>query len=84
MGPVLALSTILVGSVIVAESTLTFLGVGLEAPSISWGLQLASAQAQFDNYPHMLVFPSVFLTVTVLSLIALGDLLRDALNPRTR
>jgi len=51
MGPVLALSTILVGSVIVAESTLTFLGVGLEAPSISWGLQLASAQAQFDNYP---------------------------------
>ncbi|SDP37184.1 oligopeptide transport system permease protein [Nakamurella panacisegetis] len=84
MGPVLALSTILVGAVIVAESTLTFLGVGLESPSISWGLQLASAQAQFDNYPHMLVFPSVFLTVTVLSLIALGDLLRDALNPRTR
>ena len=84
MGPVLALSTILVGSVIVAESTLTFLGVGLQAPSISWGLQLASAQAQFDNYPHILVFPSVFLTVTVLSLIALGDLLRDALNPRTR
>ncbi|MET3805527.1 ABC-type dipeptide/oligopeptide/nickel transport system permease subunit [Nakamurella sp. UYEF19] len=84
MGPVFALSTILVGAVIVAESTLTFLGVGLQSPSISWGLQLASAQAQFDNYPHMLVFPSVFLTVTVLSLIALGDLLRDVLNPRTR
>lgn len=84
MGLVLALSTILVGGVIVAESTLTFLSVGLEAPSISWGLQLASAQARFDNYPHKLVFPSVFLTVTVLSLIALGDLLRDALIPRTR
>lgn len=84
LGPALAVATITVGGVIVAESTLTFLGVGLQAPSVSWGLQLASAQAQFREYPHMLLFPSLFLSVTVISLIALGDLIRDALDPRGR
>ncbi|GAA2018336.1 ABC transporter permease [Nakamurella flavida] len=84
IGPVLAVATIMIGSVIVAESTLTFLGVGLQAPSISWGLQLASAQARFQNYPYMLLFPSLFLSATVIALIALGDLVRDALDPRTR
>lgn len=84
IGPVLAVATITIGGVIVAESTLTFLGVGLQSPSISWGLQLASAQGQFQQYPHMLVFPSLFLSVTVISVIALGDLLRDALDPRNR
>ena len=69
---------------IVAESTLTFLGVGLRSPSISWGLQLATAQSYFQSSPHLLIFPSLFLTVTVLSLITLGDILRDALDPKGR
>lgn len=84
IGPVLAIAATMVGSVIVAESTLTFLGVGLRAPSISWGLQLANAQAYFGNSPHMLLFPSIFLSVTVLALISLGDILRDALDPKGR
>lgn len=84
LGPVLAIATTMVGSVIVAESTLTFLGVGLRAPSISWGLQLSTAQSYFQSDPHLLVFPSLFLTVTVLSLITLGDILRDALDPKGR
>ncbi|WP_250445405.1 ABC transporter permease [Actinotalea sp. C106] len=84
IGPVLAVATISVGSVIVAESTLTFLGLGLRAPSISWGLQLSSAQSYFQTAPHMLVFPSIFLTVTVLAMITLGDILRDTLDPRGR
>ncbi|RWZ51554.1 ABC transporter permease [Labedella phragmitis] len=84
LGPVLAIATTMVGSVIVAESTLTFLGVGLRAPSISWGLQLSTAQSYFQSEPHLLVFPSIFLTVTVLSLITLGDILRDALDPKGR
>lgn len=84
LGPVLAITTTMVGSVIVAESTLTFLGVGLQSPSISWGLQLATAQSYFQTEPHLLVFPSIFLTVTVLSLITLGDILRDALDPKGR
>lgn len=84
IGPVLAVATIMVGSVIVAEATLTFLGLGLRAPSISWGLQLASAQERFQTAPHMLVFPSLILTVTVLAIITLGDILRDTLDPKSR
>lgn len=84
IGPVLAVATIGVGAVIVSESTLTFLGLGLRAPSISWGLQLSSAQAYFQTAPHMLIFPSIFLTVTVLAMITLGDVLRDTLDPKGR
>ncbi len=84
IGPVLAVATISVGGVIVSESTLTFLGLGLRAPSISWGLQLSSAQAYFQTAPHMLIFPSLFLTVTVLAMITLGDVLRDTLDPKGR
>lgn len=84
LGPVLAVATIMVGSVIVAESTLTFLGLGLNAPSISWGLQLSSAQSFFQTSPHMLVAPAVVLTITVLAMITLGDVLRDVLDPRGR
>ncbi|WP_036320521.1 ABC transporter permease [Microbacterium indicum] len=84
LGPVLAIATTMVGSVIVAESTLTFLGVGLVHPSISWGLQLSTAQSYFQIAPHMLVFPALFLTLTVVALISLGDILRDALDPKGR
>ncbi|GAA0600845.1 ABC transporter permease [Kribbella sandramycini] len=84
IGPVLALATLTVGGVIVAESTLTFLGLGLRTPSVSWGLQLATAQSRFQQAPHTLVYPGVFLAITVLSLITLGDVLRDAVNPKER
>lgn len=84
IGPVLAVATTMVGGVIVSESTLTFLGLGLRAPSISWGLQLSSAQTYFQTSPHMLLFPSIFLTVTVLAMITLGDVLRDVLDPKGR
>jgi oligopeptide transport system permease protein len=84
IGPVLAVATTMVGGVIVSESTLTFLGLGLRAPSISWGLQLSSAQTYFQTSPHMLLFPSIFLTVTVLAMITLGDVLRDVLDPKSR
>jgi len=84
IGPVLAVATTMVGGVIVSESTLTLLGLGLRAPSISWGLQLSSAQTYFQTSPHMLLFPSIFLTVTVLAMITLGDVLRDVLDPKGR
>ncbi|HEY9292672.1 MAG TPA: ABC transporter permease [Microlunatus sp.] len=84
VGPMLAVATLTVGGVIVAESTLTFLGLGLRPPSISWGLQLATAQSRFQQAPHTLIFPAIFLAVTVLSLITLGDVLRDAVNPKGR
>ncbi|MEV7421206.1 MULTISPECIES: ABC transporter permease [unclassified Streptomyces] len=82
--PVLVLASITVGGVVVAEAALTFLGVGLQSPSISWGLQLAGAQNTFQTHPHLLIFPGLFLSFTVFSLIAFGDTVRDALDPRTR
>lgn len=84
LAPTLAIAATTVGGVIGAEATLTFLGVGLVQPSISWGLQLSTAQSYFQAAPHTVVFPSIFLTITVISLIMLGDALRDALDPRGR
>lgn len=80
--PIMVLVTLDIGTVIVIESTLTFLGVGLQAPAISWGLQLSNAATDFSSAPHLLIFPSLFLSLTVLSFIVLGDLIRDALDPR--
>jgi oligopeptide transport system permease protein len=84
IAPVIIYGTILVGIVIAAEATLTFLGVGLGLPNISWGLMLNSAQNRVRNSPHLLLFPGLFLSVTVLAFIMLGDALRDALDPRSR
>lgn len=82
LSPLFVVATIAVGATIVAESSLTYLGIGLSAPAISWGLQLSSASGQFQNNPHLLIFPAAFLAVTVLSIITLGDTLRSALDPR--
>lgn len=84
LAPTLAIAATMVGGVIGAEATLTFLGVGLVPPSISWGVQLSTAQSYFQLAPNTVVFPSIFLTITVISLIMLGDTLRDALDPRGR
>lgn len=84
VGPVIVLAALTVGTVIVAESSLTYLGVGLHSPTISWGLQLSLAQNDFQSHPHLLLFPSAFLSITVLSFILLGDSLREALDPRAR
>ncbi|WP_129668220.1 ABC transporter permease [Phytoactinopolyspora endophytica] len=84
IAPVMVMATIAVGTAIVAEAVLTFLGVGLQAPAISWGLQLSNAQTDFQIAPHLLIYPSIFLSVTVLSFIVLGDVIRDAFDPRLR
>lgn len=82
--PVLVVATINLGGVIVAEAALTFLGIGLQSPAISWGLQLSQAQTDFTVSPHLLIFPSIFLSLTVLSFILIGDLVRDAFDPRLK
>ena len=84
IAPVLVYSTIAIGGIIAAEATLSFLGIGLQAPSISWGLQINGARAFVRTSPHLLLIPSAFLSVTVLSFIMLGDALRDALDPKLR
>lgn len=84
LAPVLVYATIAVGGIIAAEAALSFLGIGLQQPAISWGLQINSAQNYLRSSPHLLFFPSIFLSVTVLSFILLGDALRDALDPKLR
>ena len=84
IAPVLVYATIFVGGIIAAEATLSFLGIGLQLPAISWGLQINSGQRLLRTAPHIILFPSLFLSVTVLSFILLGDALRDALDPKLR
>jgi oligopeptide transport system permease protein len=84
LAPVLIYSTIAIGGIIAAEATLSFLGIGLQKPSISWGLQINEARAFVRTSPFLLLIPSAFLSVTVLSFIMLGDALRDALDPKLR
>ncbi len=84
LAPVLVYSTIAVGGIIAAEATLSFLGIGLQLPAISWGLQIGLGQKFIRTAPHLILFPSLFLSMTVLSFILLGDALRDALDPKLR
>jgi len=71
-----------IGAAIAGEAALTYLGVGLRLPTISWGLQIAVAQTRFSDYPHLLLFPAAFLVVLVGAFILLGETLRDAMDPR--
>ncbi|XVQ82482.1 ABC transporter permease [Microbispora siamensis] len=84
VAPVIVVAMLNVGNVIAGEATLDYLGVGLQYPDVSWGLQLNIAQTFFADHPHLLVFPALFLTATVLSFLMLGDVVRDALDPRLR
>jgi ABC-type dipeptide/oligopeptide/nickel transport system permease subunit len=84
VAPVLVYATITIGVLIAAEATLTFLGVGLQPPAISWGLQIDIGQELLRTAPHLVLFPSIALTLTVMAFILMGDALRDALDPRQR
>ncbi|WP_104528195.1 ABC transporter permease [Blastococcus saxobsidens] len=84
VAPVLVYATITIGVLIAAEATLTFLGVGLQRPAISWGLQIDAGQRLLRIAPHLVLFPSLILTMTVMAFVMMGDALRDALDPRQR
>lgn len=85
VSPLIVLSTLYVGTYVSAEATLTFLGVGLEPGTVSWGILIAEGEGRaVAGLPHLLVFPGAALILTVLSFILLGDVLRDALDPRGR
>jgi oligopeptide transport system permease protein len=84
LAPVLVYATIAIGTVIAAEAALSFLGVGLRLPAISWGLMIGEAQNFLRTSLHLLLFPGAFLVITVLSFISVGDALRDALDPKLR
>ncbi|HZI96996.1 MAG TPA: ABC transporter permease [Actinomycetales bacterium] len=84
IAPVLVYATIAVGQIIAAEATLSFLGIGLQLPEISWGLQISSGQTRLRTAPHLVFFPGLLLSLTVLAFILMGDALREALDPKLR
>lgn len=81
---VLVYATIALGAAIGAEATLAYLGIGVRAPVISWGVMISDARDYFRNTPHILLFPAAFVTVIVLAFVMLGDAVRDALDPKGR
>ncbi|MBQ1053044.1 ABC transporter permease [Micromonospora sp. C51] len=84
IAPMLVYATIVLGSFVAAEATLTFLGVGLQPPAQSWGIMISAHQVYFLDDPWLLLFPCGLLVGTVLSFILMGDALRDALDPKFR
>ncbi|MFS0732615.1 ABC transporter permease [Microbacterium sp. 1P10UB] len=84
IAPLLVVTTISLAAAIVAEATLSFLGVGLGGSTMSWGNDISQAQQSLRVAPMALIWPSIALTVTVLAFILLGELIRDAIDPRAR
>jgi len=73
-----------IGTLILSESALSFLGLGIQPPTATWGNMLSKAQQYFILGPHLVIFPGLLITITVLSLYLVGDGLRDALDPRLK
>jgi oligopeptide transport system permease protein len=84
MAPIIVVGTMLLGSFIVAEATLSFLGLGLPSSVMSWGNDIAAAKSSLRTHPAALIYPSIALSVTVLSFILLGDAVRSAFDPHSR
>jgi len=84
VAPVIVVATISLGLFIVLEATLSYLGIGLPPTTVSWGGDISDAQESLRAAPHVLLYPSVALSITVLAFMLLGDAVRDALDPKLR
>ncbi|MDQ3461938.1 MAG: ABC transporter permease [Actinomycetota bacterium] len=82
--PIIVYGTIAVGTVVLSEAALSFLGVGVQAPDTSWGLMINEGRRDITNSPHLLYFPGGAIFVTVLAFVFVGDGLRDALDPKLK
>ncbi len=82
MGPVIVYATLTVPNVILLESFLSFLGLGIQPPQSSWGLLISYGVETMEEYPWLLIYPAALLSLTLFSLNFLGDGLRDALSER--
>jgi peptide/nickel transport system permease protein len=81
LSSVIVLASLQVGSIIILESALSFLGLGVRPPAPSWGGILADGRAYIMRYPHIAIFPGLMIVMTVLAFNFIGDGLRDALDP---
>ena len=84
LGPVVVYVTLTVPEVIMTESFLSFLGLGVQEPYTSWGVLISEGAGQMESAPWMLIYPALFLAVTLFCFNFIGDGLRDALDPKDR
>ncbi|MEV4618806.1 ABC transporter permease [Asanoa sp. NPDC049573] len=84
LAPFIVVLTIALGTFIATEATLSFLNIGLRPPAISWGIDISTAGKHVREAAMPLIAPSLFLTLTVLAFIMLGDAIRDAFDPKLR
>jgi peptide/nickel transport system permease protein len=82
LAPIIVAATLGVAAAIIAESTLSFLGLGIQPPTPTWGNMLKDAGGEMDKAPWVAVFPGLFIFLAVVSINFVGDGLRDALDPR--
>jgi ABC-type dipeptide/oligopeptide/nickel transport system permease subunit len=82
--PVLVYGTMSIGGAILAESALSFLGLGVRPPAPAWGSMVADGMQFMETVPWLVIFPGLFIVLTVLGFVLLGDGLRDSLDPRLR
>lgn len=82
LGPIIVYTTLTIPSVILLESFLSFLGLGVQPPQSSWGSLIKAGVETMEEYPWLLIYPGILLSLTLFSLNFLGDGLRDALDPR--
>jgi peptide/nickel transport system permease protein len=84
VSPIIVTSTVLVAYAILAEAGLSFLGLGVQPPTASWGMMLSRGQTYIRIAPWLALFPGIALVMTVLSINLLGDGLRDIFDPEMR
>jgi len=82
LGPIIVYATLTVPSVMLLEAFLSFLGLGVQPPMSSWGVLIKEGAEALEEFPWLLIFPGLFLSITLFTLNFLGDGLRDALDPR--
>lgn len=84
MAPIIVYATVALGTFIVAEASLSFMGIGLPPSIVSWGVDISQAQQSLRTQPMVLFYPAMALALTVLSFIMMGDVVREALDPKSR
>ena len=83
LSPVIVFTTLTIPAVILLESVISFLGLGVQPPMSSWGMLINEGAVKLDIYPWMLIFPSLFFSLTIFAFNFVGDGLRDALDPKS-
>jgi peptide/nickel transport system permease protein len=82
--PIIVFGTIAIGTTILAEAALSFLGVGPQDPTPAWGLMVSQGKGDLANAPHLTLFPGLAISLTVLAFVFVGDGLRDSLDPKMK